>query len=200
MDTTTKRCWTLKGIGKGIIVLAVMLAWFGASAQDVTVTVNKNRQNLPASLTELIDNPGQYVGVTLQNNLDVTTRVYLKMSLTSDYVTNGAPLSLTTQEKGNVRPFISLRPHETRRFTSISDFTEHFSGRLTTTATTDMLTMTRIPEGNYSLCFEVYRWQQQVLDDGEPMSNDCAEYIVCYTLWRRTPTSAPTARAPRPAA
>lgn len=185
MDTESLRRKGRKAYGRGfiraLVVVAVMLASVPAIAQDVTVLVTKVRPTLPSSLTELIDHPNQTVNIMLQNNTNQQAKVYMKLSLTSDYVYNGQPLELITQEKGNTRPCITLSPGEVRRFNSIMDFSEHFSGRLATTANADFLTLTRIPEGSYSLCFEVYRWMEIVADDGEPMSRECADFTVCYT-------------------
>lgn len=185
MDTESLRRSSRTASGRGflkaIFLAALMLATMPAIAQDVTVTVTKVRQTLPSSLADLIDHPNQTVNIMLQNNTNQQAKVYLKLSLTSDYVQNGQPLELLTQEKGNTRPCITLSPGEVRRFNSIMDFSDHFSGRLTTTATADFLTLTRIPEGSYSLCLEVYRWMEFVADDGSPMSRDCAQFTVCYT-------------------
>ena len=167
-------------LGAGLLVFA-MVATMAAGAQDVTVTITKMRQTLPSSLTELMDHPNQTINVLLQNNTNQQARVYLKVSLTSDYAPDGEPLELVTKENGNTRPYITLSPHEMRRMNTIMDFSDHFSGRLSTNATNDILNIMRIPEGMYSLCIEVYRWSEYVAADGEPMSSDCASYTVCYT-------------------
>ena len=183
MDTESLRRRGLKACGtrfiKAALVVAMVLATMSVSAQDVIVTVTKMRPTLPSSLVDLMDHPEQTVRVMLQNTTGHDVRVYLKMSLTSDYVTNGEPMSLTTQEKGNTRPYIVVPP--SGMTLSFMDISDHFAGRLTTNLTTSFLQLTRIPEGNYSLCFEAYPWYEQVLDDGEPMSRQCADFTVCYT-------------------
>lgn len=162
---------------------AMVLSSLSAAAQqDVTVTVQKMRQYLPPSLAELIDRPNQYVNVLLTNNTSVEQRIYLKMSLTSEYAPNGAPIEVHTEDYGTIRPVIVLAPNEVRRMTQISDFSEHFgAGRLKTNATADLMTLTRIPEGNYEFCMEAYPWQPQVLSEGEPMSRSCVDFNVCYS-------------------
>ncbi len=108
MDTESLRRRGLKACGtrfiKAAMVVAMMLATMSVSAQDVIVTVTKMRPTLPSSLVDLMDHPEQTVRVMLQNTTGHDVRVYLKMSLTSYYVTNGEPMSLTTQEEGKTRP------------------------------------------------------------------------------------------------
>lgn len=169
-----------------VVMAAIVAALFGASlpsnAQDVVVTVAKMRQSLPTTLTEFIDHPNQYINVTLQNTTMEPQEVYLKLSMATDYTSNGAPLQVNTRDYGTSRPKITLAGGETRRFTKISDFEEHFgAGRLSTNATANLMTINRIPEGDYEFCMEVYRWQPTVVSDGAPMSSSCVSFNVCYS-------------------
>ena len=185
MDTKTEdrrgRC--MRGVAKVWLFVAVAFASLSVSAQqDVVVTVQKMRQYLPSTLTELIDRPNQYVSVTLTNITNEQQKIYLKMSLTSEYAPNGEPIEVHTQDNGTWRPSIVLAPHETRVMNQIADFSEHFSGhRLSTNATSDLMNLNRLPEGNYEFCMEAYRWAEQVLEDGDPMSRSCVTFNVCYT-------------------
>ena len=148
---------------KVILTMALMLVTITVSAQDVSVMVTKVKQSLPMSFAELIDQPNRYVNVALQNNTNRPTDVYLKMSLISDYALNGAPMSLLTKENGNTRPRMTLGSYEHRQMNNIMDFSDHFSGRLTTNVTENISNIIRIPEGTYQFCIEVYRWQEQVI-------------------------------------
>ena len=167
----------------GLALLAVLLLTsLSVSAQDVMVTVTKMKQYLPSTLTELIDHPNQYINVTLTNTSGVEQKVYLKMRLTSTYAIDGSPLEVTTRDRSTSRPSITLAPGEIRRMNTIADFSEHFSGgRLTTNATSDLMTITRVPEGDYEFCIGAYQWHETVVDDGEPMSESCAMFSVCYS-------------------
>ncbi len=168
-------------LAKVILTMALMLVTITVSAQDVSVMVTKVKQSLPMSFAELIDQPNRYVNVALQNNTNRPTDVYLKMSLISDYALNGTPMSLLTKENGNTRPRMTLGAYEHRQMNNIMDFSDHFSGRLTTNVTENITNIIRIPEGTYQFCIEVYRWQEQVIDDGEPMSRACVQFEVCYS-------------------
>ena len=185
MQTETKRCTGRTACGTGILKPAMIVAFLmmaaSALAQDVIVTVTKVKQTLPPSVAEIIDHPNRVVSITLQNTTPQQMKVYLKLSLTSDYAPEGVPLSLHTEDRSTRRPCITLGPNEMRRLTNITDISDHFSGRLTTNVTENVMNIMRIPEGMYSMCLEVYPWRETVVDDGAPMSRDCAQYTVCYS-------------------
>ena len=185
MQTETKRCTGRTACSTGILKPAMIVAFLmmaaSALAQDVIVTVTKVKQTLPPSVAEIIDHPNRVVSITLQNTTPQQMKVYLKLSLTSDYAPEGVPLSLHTEDRSTRRPCITLGPNEMRRLTNITDISDHFSGRLTTNVTENVMNIMRIPEGMYSMCLEVYPWRETVVDDGAPMSRDCAQYTVCYS-------------------
>lgn len=168
-------------IGKALLIAVLFLTSLSVSAQEIVVSIRQLR-SFPASAADFIDNPSRYFNITLHNMTANTQDIYLNMRFTSDYTfEGGAPFEIHSQDRGTTRPRITLRPHETLQFNTLAQFSDQFSGRLTTSVTRDdAMSLLRVPEGNYQFCLEACRWSATVNSD-DVMASDCLNLIVCYS-------------------
>ena len=150
------------------------------SAQEVQVLINKRFPTpLPATVTSYLDNPLYYFNVyfTLLNGAE-NLQIYFDFNLTVDsnpefYVRTNpnilpyAPITLT--QGGN--PLMNkdlLRDQIIGRTETNVDYSNPMNAQ-------------QLPEGNYKICVNVYRWQDRMLRTRELIGSDCFEFVICYS-------------------
>lgn len=163
-----------------MLLTTLSTAW----AQDVKVQIVPKTTNFPPTLVSYIDNPESYLSIRITNTSAMTQRVYLQLEMECQFSTDGnAPMRLYTEEHGNTRPYIELRPNETRSISDRTTIEEHFSGRLTTNVKeTDLANLIRLPEGQYNICVKACRWAELVnVGADNVIDQSCLPINICYT-------------------
>lgn len=166
-----------------ILVLAATLA-FGVttiSAQTVQVIATQKVMNLPTTVTSYLDDPLYYFDV----NFIVTGSGTAGVDIFFDMSFRVTTSSFYVQTNPNTIPpeFIHLREGSNPMSKAILENQMHH--RIDTNMDySDLMSLLQLPEGTYTLCFNIYRWEDRFVpvQNREKLNDDyCPEFEICYS-------------------
>lgn len=162
-----------------ILLLAVTLAagLTTVSAQTVTLTITPKGTFLPASATNYIDDPFRYFNVYFNATEDID--IYLGLDLTGSntpfyartkkgtYPTQPISLKMGNTPGKNLKDELTLQVRNGRLETNV-DYKHPLNAQL-------------LPEGDYQLCVDIFRWDDRQNPDPEPIAHECYVFTICYS-------------------
>lgn len=166
------------------IILFLTSFHYGASAQtEVSIIITKAPwvSQMPTELLSYLNDPFQYVSMTLINNTASTMDVYINFDLTTSASIEGQEdvHIYTDNDKiggyHNIPALLHLVPGPNRM--TAHDLKENLMGRINIQldySSMNLNTFT-LPEGNYSFCVTVAKEGQDV------STTSCLKYNLCYS-------------------
>lgn len=165
-----------------ILFLVVSLVWgiMTVSAQSAQVLVVQKVPSLPATATNYLDDPFRYFNIQVILNgvgsegLDVFFDVDFSHDNSDFYLRTKAgtvpPQPIHLSEGINIiRKDAMLDQLRGGRKDTNFDYSKPLAAQL-------------LPEGNYQLCLDVYRWTDKDNPSREPISDgNCPSYDICYS-------------------
>lgn len=166
-----------------VLMLITLLPATRIQAQnEVTVNVVPKAVTFPAATLAYRNEPTKYFQISVTNNTGTEQSIYLTLNLESN-MTSGEAFWLRTKAGKPSRQPIILRSHETYVFDSREKFDDHFrGGRMETNVDeSQVLRYLTLPEGNYSLCAQAYRWTDAQSANQSVSPEGCFQFNICYS-------------------
>ena len=163
-----------------VLVVSLVLGVMTASAQSAQVLVIQKVPSLPATATNYLDDPFRYFNIQVilngsgGNGLDVFFDVDFSHDNSDFYLRTKAgtvpPQPIHLSEGINIiRKDAMLDQLRGGRKDTNFDYSKPLAAQL-------------LPEGNYQLCLDVYRWTDKDNPAREPISDgNCPSYDICYS-------------------
>ena len=175
-----------------VLAVALVTGLMTASAQTVQVLVTPRVATLPITVTSYLDDPIRYFNI--QFNVIGAGSEGLDVFIDIDFSVDTKPMYIRTR-RGSV-PTEPLHLSEGVNLVRRDQLAPQIGNRMETNIVyNNPLDMLQLPEGNYELCVDVYRWSDRENPARVPISFDsCSSFEVCYS------GSAPELVSPMPGA
>ena len=167
-----------------VLALTALLLLAAAARAQVNVVITKAMgvTHFPTSALAYTSNPADYFRIMLSNTsmdpIDVSLDIDLRCT------TGGTTFTVGTTNHVAVFPAIPLahagQPGSTFEFTSLQQFEEHFSHRLTTNVE-DPMEVLMLPEGYYEICITAFALNADHTARTGQVGHFCYSFNICYS-------------------